>query len=38
MANYYKNAIINILDKLSENTLCFIYTLVMKLLREENNG
>lgn len=39
MANYYKTAIISVLDDLSENKLCFVYTLLMKLLgREEADG
>lgn len=37
MANYYKNAIISILDNLSENKLCFLYTLMMKLLGGEDD-
>lgn len=31
MKDYYKNAIIETLDKLNESKLCFIYTLMMNL-------
>lgn len=31
MTDYYKDAILEVLDTLSENKLCFIYTLMMEL-------
>lgn len=31
MADYYKNAILEQIEKMSENQLCFYYTLMMKL-------
>ena len=31
MADYYKNAILEQLEEMSENQLCFYYTLMMKL-------
>lgn len=38
MADYYKQAIIETLNDLSENQLDFIYTLMEKLAWGENNG
>lgn len=31
MADYYKNAILEQLEEMSENQLCFYYTLIMRL-------
>ena len=35
MADYYKNAILEQLEEMSENQLCFYYTLMMRLLGDD---
>lgn len=37
MADYYKNAILDEIEGMSENQLCFYYTLMMELSGEGSN-